>query len=918
MPADRAPAKVAVDYAAIRAENVARYGWDTAVLDLLGQLYSDRSHFLFELIQNAEDAGATAMWFELFADRLQVRHDGRPFTADDVRAICGVGHGTKAGDLTKIGKFGIGFKSVYAYTDSPRIHSGEVHFRIEAYVHPHPVAQPSEHQPGQHQPGQHQPDQDAAASTTLFVFPFDRAGVPAEVAAAEIAAGLDALSGETLLFLRSVERIESSGHLVPGTVLRRRLASRPGAGRQVIVSRRQAGRQADQEWAVWQRPLTALGEPGLRAEIALPAWSGPNGTRLTPSQTSRLVVWFPTEKETFLGFLIQGPYRTTPARDNVPEHDPWNQELARQTAALLIDALADLRDANLLTTDVLQSLPLEEDRFGPGTMLRPLFEAARDALATQPLIPVANGGYAAAPGVRLAAVPGLGDLLDADLLGQICGSPGPVALADESVTAEHDPQLWHYLREVVGVAEVTPDAVLDGCTAEFLAARSDEWTGALYRFLDRNRALWREPSDPGEEPGPARSAPILRLEDGTQVPPFDTRGRPAAYLPAPALAAGLPERAAPGAGQPEPHGPTAGARGFPGGPVFATVRRSVAGQPGARRFLEALGLTEPDIVAEVLDHVLPRYVTAGPAAPDPAAVDPAVSDPAAVDPAVSDPAAVDLARHEADLELIARALAQAPLAGRERLLTELSRTEFVLAENAGTGQFRLLRPGEVYLRTADLELYFDGNPAAWLSADSYGPWLAQLREVGVRDAVRPRARRPDHLGYVPVADEFARHERGLAGFDPAASLDGLEHALANPAAERSEYVWNTLLVPARHLIAGVVERSPRESFDDATASSLLSPIGESAARAAWLPAPDGSFRRPADIDLADLPPGFARDEGLAQALGMIKPVIDDAERQLGFPPGFLRRLSAHPDLIERIERELRFRGDPGQSAGAGQ
>ena len=903
MPADQAPAKVAADYAAIRAENVARYGWDTAVLDLLGQLYSDRSHFLFELIQNAEDAGATAMSFELFADRLQVRHDGRSFTADDVRAICGVGHGTKSGDLTKIGKFGIGFKSVYAYTDSPRIHSGEVHFRIEAYVHPHPVAPPDEH---------------PATGATLFVFPFDRADLPAEVAAAEIAAGLDALSGETLLFLRSLERIETSGHLVAGTVLRRRLASRPGAGRQVIVSRRQAGRRTDQEWAVWQRPLTALGEPGLRAEIALPTWSGPDGTRLAPSQASRLIVSFPTEKETFLGFLIQGPYRTTPARDNVPEHDPWNQDLAGQTATLLIDALADLRDTSLLTTDVLQALPLDESRFDAGAMLRPLFEAARDALATQSLIPVADGGYAAAPEVRLATVPGLGDLLDADLLGQVCGAPGPVALADESVTPERDPLLWRYLREVVGVAEVTPDAMLAGCTAEFLAARSDEWIGALYRFLDRNRALWREPSAPGEEAGPARLAPILRLEDGTQVPPFDSRGRPAAYLPPAAPVTGLARDAAPvtglaerpaPAGPPEPPGPVAGIPVFPGGPVFPAVRRSVTDQPGARRFLESLGLTEPDIVAEVLDHVLPRYATAGPAAARPASTGPASTEPATLDPAT-----LDLARHEADLELIARALTQTSLAGRERLLTELSRTAFVLAENAGTGQTRLLRPGDVYLRTADLELYFDGDPAVWLSADSYGPWLAQLREIGVRDAVHLRARQPDHLGYVPIADEFARHERGLAGFDPAANLDGLEHALANPTAERSEYVWNTLLVPARHLIAGVVEHSPRESFDDATAASLLSPIGETAVGAAWLPAPDGSYRRPADIDLPDLPPGFARDEGLAQALGMVKPAIDDAERQLGFPPGFLRRLSAHPDLIERIERELRFRGDPGRGA----
>ena len=53
------------DYEQIRDENVARYGWDTAVLDLLGHLYSERTHFIFELIQNAEDAGATRLEFEI-------------------------------------------------------------------------------------------------------------------------------------------------------------------------------------------------------------------------------------------------------------------------------------------------------------------------------------------------------------------------------------------------------------------------------------------------------------------------------------------------------------------------------------------------------------------------------------------------------------------------------------------------------------------------------------------------------------------------------------------------------------------------------------------------------------------------------------------------------------------------------------
>ena len=127
------------DYQKIREENIARYGWDTAVLDLLGQLYSERTHFIFELVQNAEDAGATELAFELFADRLELRHDGRPFTEADVRGVCGVGKSAKSGDLTAIGKFGIGFKSVYAYTRSPRVYSGDEHFGIESYVRPFPV-----------------------------------------------------------------------------------------------------------------------------------------------------------------------------------------------------------------------------------------------------------------------------------------------------------------------------------------------------------------------------------------------------------------------------------------------------------------------------------------------------------------------------------------------------------------------------------------------------------------------------------------------------------------------------------------------------------------------------------------------------------------------------------------------------------
>src|SRR5436309_2051433 len=115
------------DYDKIRTANIEEYGKGTRHLAFLGKLYSKRTHFIFELLQNAEDAGAKRLEFRLWSDRLDVLHDGRVFDEADVRGICGVGEGTKGEDLTKIGKFGVGFKSVYAYVETPEIHSGEEH-----------------------------------------------------------------------------------------------------------------------------------------------------------------------------------------------------------------------------------------------------------------------------------------------------------------------------------------------------------------------------------------------------------------------------------------------------------------------------------------------------------------------------------------------------------------------------------------------------------------------------------------------------------------------------------------------------------------------------------------------------------------------------------------------------------------------
>jgi hypothetical protein len=539
----------------------------------------------------------------------------------------------------------------------------------------------------------------------------------------------------------------------------------------------------------------------------------------------------------------------------VPGQDRWNQDLAGETAILLADVLRETRDAGLLTAGVLAALPLDPARFRAGSLLRPLFEVSRAALATEPLIPVAGGGYAASAAVRLPGDPGLPELLSPGQLGELCAAGGPVAWADESLAGDDAARLRSYLRDEAGLAEVTAADAVAAATGGFLAGQPDAWMARFYAFLHRRPALWQEPPGPGEPSGPARAAPVIRLEDGSQVAPYGPDGRPAAYLP-------LDGPAADGA-------PSA----------LRTVRRAVTVLPGAKPFLEALGFTEPDLVAEVLDGVLPGYDGL-------------------------DVSALDPGRHQADLELLSRALEVAPAGRRDELAARLGRTTFLIAENAGTGEQRLMTPPEVYQRTRELEIYFAGNPEAWFAADSYGPWRAQLRGMGVREHPGPRVREPDASGNVVIAAGFARHERGLDGFDPDAGFDGLDFALAHPSQARSEYVWNSLLVPARHLVAGVVEKAARQGYQDARREHVRSAMGAAAAAAAWLPGPDGTFHRPAELELGDLPPGYQRDEGLAAALGMAQAVVEAAARALGIPPDVLRGLSQHPDLIEMVRREL--------------
>ena len=57
-------------------------------------------------------------------------------------------------------------------------------------------------------------------------------------------------------------------------------------------------------------------------------------------------------------------------------------------------------------------------------------------------------------------------------------------------------------------------------TPDFLAAQSDEWIARFYAFLYQSSALWQAAGFPDDEPGPARTRLIIRLEDGRHAAPL--------------------------------------------------------------------------------------------------------------------------------------------------------------------------------------------------------------------------------------------------------------------------------------------------------------------------------------------------------------------------------------------------------------
>ena len=360
--------------------------FEDGIKRLLTDLYPDNAHFIYELLQNAEDAQATEVRFILQEDGVEFEHNGdRLFTIEDVEAITSIGITTKRDDPTNIGKFGVGFKAVFAYTSTPEVASGEFHFRIRDLVVPETNGLTT---------------RGPAGKETRFSFPFDSNRKTPQSARAEIEKNLLQLDEGTLLFLSKIKKIE---YLLPdstmGFIERRETK---GNRIEIIVKHPEHSKTVSIVFLRFEKMVDVQDEDGepknCRIAVAFGLEEGKDQElKIKPLEQGQVCIYFPADKETSsLRFHLHAPFASTVARDSVRDC-PANDELRDHLASLVAESMIDIRDQGLLDVAFLATLPNNRDSLT--SFYQPFQDKLVGIFQNQNLTPMKRGDHAAASGI---------------------------------------------------------------------------------------------------------------------------------------------------------------------------------------------------------------------------------------------------------------------------------------------------------------------------------------------------------------------------------------------------------------------------------------------------------------------------------------------------------------------------------------
>lgn len=809
----------------VRSSQENKFDFDS----ILAGLYNDPSHFVYEILQNAEDACAKTVQFELFEDKLDIRHTGRDFDFKDIEGVTGIGISTKKTDLTAIGKFGVGFKSVFAVTETPHIFSGEYNIRIGDFVVPVVVTT------------------NDCKEGTLIRLPFNHKFRPKEDIYNLVDKKLKNIGLKTLLFLRNIEEVrwsslyERRGHYIKET------KEIEGAKRVTVISE-----EDSEEYIVLQRPIT-IDDRILKTEVAYKLGENKQGKEIVvPEPDSKLVVYFPTEKVTFLNFLVQGPYKTTPNRENIPLDDEQNKMIIEETGRLIADSLPVIRRLGYLDANFLSILPINSEHKEKEPIYSALYDKVKEKfLGEDELLPTHDGRYSKASDVLLAGRKDLTELLNKEDTELLFFKKNWLT-TDITESADDTRELHKYLKKDLGIKEIDFEVFAKSLTKDFLQTKSDEWMiGFYFRLLDQE-ALWR---DRDYRAGILRTMPIIRLDNGEHIAPFDNEGKAQVYLPTETRS------------------------------EFKTVKSKLTENEDALKFLKELGLFKPDLFAEVKEFILPKYQAGE--------------------------AQVNELYYE-DFEKLLGIYESISTNKKKDYVSQLKDTPFIFSINHAQ-QEKLHKPTSIYFGSDDLTAYFADNDKIYFVSGKLVNKLGKerlapfLQEIGVADSPRR----------MQIEGKLSWKEKSRLRGDIGCTSDiyerdfdyhGLDIFLNQAELEKSQLLWNLLLKGIEVLNSHEAKNFFKGEYKWKYYSEYTKPFDArfliTLRRKRWLADKNGNMSKPSDLTVSELAKEYIKESPNIEVLikelqfkpeifDQLPPEVQESLKAIeGIPPDELKKFAA--------------------------
>ena len=371
---------------------------------LLAGHYSDSNHFVYELLQNAEDEMASKVVIEYHEDKLVFYHNGDPFDEGDVRGVSSMLMGTKDRNSGQtIGRFGMGFKSVFKYTCQPEIYSDSEAFRIENYLLPVEIKGGwNSHVESQqvvcivNGNKTYKPFGDEKHLTKIII-PFVKRNDKGElkpVSGKDVLEKLQGLNGEILLFLTHIRElywVDKTSNKYAMITLHESMDDE-----NLVVCSIEGSAYGEKEGiSKYLKYKKVFDHPEMSdAEVAVAYKLNNRGDNINEMKGTDVWVYFPTRDNTDLPFFIHGSFETAVSREKLMSPSNFNSDLFDKLGDLAAESMLDLKKRKLITQAFIRRTLLQafQDEVKNET-IPGLRDKVNEMFLRYPLLPDRDGEY---------------------------------------------------------------------------------------------------------------------------------------------------------------------------------------------------------------------------------------------------------------------------------------------------------------------------------------------------------------------------------------------------------------------------------------------------------------------------------------------------------------------------------------------